>query len=130
MNIICERLTASGRAEGVELRAEAVFVQTDGQSRGAARINRFYREGAELWLKRCAEALPASLPQGRYLARLGMTIDQMDEAQLCVTVRWQLCRRGRLLEAETFRHRWVLPRGFLLPSPRKKSGKQMKNGKK
>lgn len=107
-----ERLTAA--AEG--MRAEAVFLRLEGQGRGIERINAFYRHAAETWLARCTDegALPGRLPEGRYTARL-CTAAEAEGDVLTVSLGWQLCRRGRTVEAAHCLHRWQLPRGYLLP---------------
>lgn len=59
VSVTTERQTASASVGGVELRAETVIVQLDGQGRGVERINAFYRRAAEAWLRRCAEIAAA-----------------------------------------------------------------------
>lgn len=110
-----ERQTASASVGGVELRAEAVIIQLEGQGKGVERINAFYRQAAEVWLRRCAETLPATLAPGRYAARYCCTAEMAGEEGLTVRAVSLLCRRGRAVAEEQTVHHWTLPRGLLLP---------------
>lgn len=114
VSVTTERQTASASVGGVELRAETVIVQLDGQGRGVERINAFYRRAAEAWLRRCAETLPLTLAPGRYVARY-CCYAETAETQLTIRAVSLLCRRGRTVAEEEAIHHWTLPAGCCSP---------------
>ena len=118
IEIGCARLTALGE----HLRGEAIIPQLAGQGRGVERINRFYHAAAEAFLQHAADL---RLPDGRYTARLCAEAEQQGDA-LLVRINLTFCCRGRVLDAQTYVHRWQLSRGNLQPEVADASRRQEK----
>lgn len=115
VSVTTERQTASASVGGVELRAETVIVQLDGQGRGVERINAFYRRAADaLATPVLPRSLPLTLAPGRYVARY-CCYAETAETQLTIRAVSLLCRRGRTVAEEEAIHHWTLPAGCCSP---------------
>ncbi len=113
MMIGYERKTASGKAEGRELRAEAMYIRLSGEEKGIESLNDFYRSLAEAFLVHCTERLLPRLAEGRYTARLICTAEEKENL-LFVHTEYLLCRRGRRLAVEEENLCWQMPEGHLV----------------